>query len=444
MRFPSMTSSRVFSAFAGVIVAATTASAQLPAASPAGFAMGGNYTAMARGYEAVAFNPANLASVGRPFISIGMGVAGGSFGLEPVDLTSFYKVRGMVVDSAIRAGWVNLARQSGRQRIRGDMSVTPFAMSIGPIGLQTAMVVATDLDISPDAFEAMLFGNAGNNNGQPKTLSLLGTAATVSAFAVGAGSFAVPLPFKIAGGFLGSEHLSIGITGKYIVGAGYAIARDGGSTIGTTGNINFPVILPSEAAFSSDTAGAIPNLGIGTGADLGLAWSASRWRVGILAENVFNTFKWDTTKLAFAPNSGTLDPSDSTSEVDGDEQPFTNAPQSLKDVVISQAFKPAITIGMALKVNSFLTLTADVHKQTGGDEAISIGPRDRMGVGAELKILPFIPLRAGVASISDGWQAGAGFGFHFLGYELGISGSLRRRGAATESGIMIGAIGLGR
>jgi len=430
---------RAHAGLGGLIIAASTASGQLPNASPAAFAMGGNYTAMARGYEAVALNPANLAAPGRPFISFGALIQGGSFGLEPVDLTSFYKVRGTLVDSATRASWVSLARQSGRQRIRGDMGLTPLALSVGPIGLQAGLVMATNVDLSPDAFEALLFGNAGNSGGQPKTLNLLGTEVGASVFATGAASFALPLPLKLAGGLVSNEHLSIGFTGKYVIGAAFALARDAGSTFGSIGNIDFPMILPDTAAFNS-----IPNLGVGTGADMGLAWSAGGWRLGILAENVFNSFKWDTTKLKFAPNKGVLDPSDSTSKINSDQQPFGAAPQPLKDLVIAQAFKPAITIGVALKVTNFLTLTGDIHKQTGGDEAILIGPRDRMGVGAELRILPFIALRSGIASVTDGWQAGAGVGFHVLGYELGLSGSVRRRGAATESGILVGLVGIGR
>ena len=31
-----------------------------------------------------------------------------------------------------------------------------------------------------------------------------------------------------------------------------------------------------------------------------------------------------------------------------------------------------------------------------------------------------------------------------MGYELGVSGAIRRRGEATESGVMLGVIGIGR
>src|SRR5881392_103433 len=87
---------------------AATARAQLPSASSAAFAMGGNFTAIARGYEAVAWNAANLAMPGRPFISFGLAMLGGNAGLAPVDLTELHKFSGQVIDSATRASWVQL------------------------------------------------------------------------------------------------------------------------------------------------------------------------------------------------------------------------------------------------------------------------------------------------------------------------------------------------
>ena len=60
-----------------------------------------------------------------------------------------------------------------------------------------------------------------------------------------------------------------------------------------------------------------------------------------------------------------------------------------------------------------------------------------------LELAPTAPV-AGDASITDGWQAGAGVGLRLLGYELGVSTALRHRGVATESGLMIGVVGIGR
>ena len=434
MRATSGLTRRVAITASALMTSAAALGAQLPSASPAAFGMAGNYTAMARGYEAVAWNAANLAMPGRPFISFGAGVVGGTLGLDPVDFRMLHAFSDSVVDSLTRANWVGLVRASGRQRTRIDGGVTPFALSVGPIGFQVGASMYTNLDFSPDMFEAIMFGNAGNNNGQPKTLDFTGTGISAAAFTTGGVSLALPVPFRLAGGLLPNEHMAVALTGKYVVGNGIIIANDGGSTFGTNSvQLNFPMIYPD-----SNYDG---QLGVGTAADLSASWSAGPWRVGILAENVFNSFKWDTTKLAYTTNTNYFDKD--TSYSNSQDLPFGSAPLALRNRVTANVFKPALNIGVAFSPTSFLTISGDMHQQTGGDEVISIGPTRRVGVGAELRIIPFIPLRAGMATVTDGWQAGAGFGIHILGYELGVSGSMRRRGAATESGVMIGLVGIG-
>ena len=244
----------------------------------------------------------------------------------------------------------------------------------------------------------------------------------------------MPIPINLTNGLLANEHAAIGITGKYLVGHGLLIAEDIGSSFGGSSMLlRFPVISP-DSNFDGTA-------GVGTGADVALAWSGGSWRVGVLAENVFNSFKWDTTKLAYRPGTGTIDQNNSSTNFD--EQPYSGAPAALKDIVAKQAFKPALAIGAAFNLMPSLTLTADMKTYTGGENAIVIGPKSHFGVGAEWRVLPFIPLRAGVASVTDGWQAGAGLGLRLLGYELGISTSVRRRGTATESGLMLGLVGIG-
>jgi len=432
MRAITAVTRRVVLAAAMMTVGTSAAFAQLPSSSPAAFGMAGNYTAMARGYEAVSWNPANLAMPGRPFISFGLGIVGGSVGMDPVGFGMLHDYSGLVVDSAVRASWVDLVRASGRQRTRIDGGVTPIALSVGPIGISTGVSMYTNMDFSPDMFEGMMFGNAGQNNGQAKPLAIAGTGMEAAVFGTGAVSFALPLPVHFTGGLLGPEHLAIGVTGKYVAGT-MAIAKDGGSVFGTNSvSYSFPVILPDSSH---------PIAGVGAGADLSASWQVGRWKVGALFENVYNSFKWDSTKLQLKSSAGFFDAD--TSYSTDTTLAYGQAPQALRDRIAKQKFMPAINVGVAFKPTDFLTITADLHQQMGGDDAISIGPKNRMGVGAELRILPFIPIRAGLASVTDGWQAAAGFGIHLLGYELGLSGSVRRRGAATESGFMLGVIGIG-
>ena len=432
--------------FAAVLsLSASSLLAQLPNPSTAAFAMAGNFMAMARGYEAVALNSANLAMPGQPFMSLGIVAGGATLGLDPVDFKALHEWSGLVVDSATRVDWVDQARLAGGQKIRIDGGVTYLGLSVGPIGLTAGSSFYNNLNLSADAFEALLFGNAGRNNLQPKTLDFTGTSVRVGAFTTGAASFAFGLPFKILGGSMPNEKLTAGITGKYVVGHGLILAEDVGSTVGANDiQLRFPAIgVRTDDQITPIGSDEYKGMaGDGMAADISLAWNAGPWRVGMLAENVFNAFKWDTTMLSFMPGTGTFDGTDNTT--DFDQQPYTNAPQSLKDLVTAQKFTPAITFGAAFQLTSRLTLTADMKTVTGGDEAIVIGPKSRFGVGAEFRYVPFIPIRAGVASVTDGWQAGLGAGVRLAGVEIGAATSIRRRGAATESGLMVGVIGIGR
>jgi hypothetical protein len=412
---------------------AMIARAQLPNASAAAHGMGGNFTAIARGYEAIAWNPANLGMPGRPGFSLGLGILGGSVGLDPVDVKMLHGFSGRVVDTLTANEWVGLARLAGGQKGRLDGGITPLALSIGPVGIQLGGSAYTNLNLSPDAWEAMLRGN--DRNGTPKPLDLTGTSVRVGAISAAAMSFAFPLPINLTNGLLRNERAAIGITAKYVMGNGLAIAQDFGSSLTDSLQLRFPMIRP-DSNFNM-------SLGNGVGADLGMAWSGGPWRVGLNAENVFNTFKWDTTALVAVSGEGTFSADTNSTDFET-EYPFSAAPAELKDIVRQQAFKPAITLGAAFRVLSSLTLTADLKQSLGGDEAIVIGPKSRFGVGAEWRVLPFLPLRAGVASVTDGWQAGAGFGLRFLGYEFGASTSIRRRGESSESGLMIGVLGIGR
>jgi hypothetical protein len=427
-----------------VALLSSAAAAQLPNASTAAFGMGGNFTAIARGYEAIRWNPANLAMPGRPLFSLGVGIGGGNTGTEPIDLTTLHKYSGGDVDSVTRVSWVEQARLAGGQRGRLDAGMTPIALTIGPIGIQAGTSSYSTMNLSPDAWEAFLFGNAGNNGGQPKTLDLTGTSLRIGAISAGAASFALPIPINLTNGLLKNERAAIGITGKYMLGHGLIIADDAGSTFGNNMQLNVPIMRPDTAL---DNLNLIERLfepvGKGIGVDVGLSWSGGPWRVGALVENAFNNFAWDTTKFAFTPGTGLIDQDNSETHFDSTTA-YTNAPAAMKKIVTDQVFKPGISVGAALALGKSLTLTADLKQYTGGDEAIVFAPKSHFGVGAEWRLLPFLPLRAGVASITDGWQAGAGAGLRLLGYEFGLATSVRRRGQAMESGVMFGIIGMGR
>lgn len=419
-----------------LVGATASAGAQLPNASAAAFGMAGNFTALAKGYEAVAWNAANLAMPGRPGFSLGLGIAGGNAGLDPVDVSALNEFSGLTIDFDTRVAWLDRVREAGGERARLDGGVTWLALSVGPFGLHVGSTAYADMNLSPDAFEAFLFGNAALNGGQPKPLDMTGTSVRSGAFTTGALSVALPIPLRLTAGLLKNERAAIGITGKYLVSHGLIVSQDIGSTLDDEIRLRFPVIGPDS---SYDGIA-----GVGQAADVSFAWSGGPWKLGIQAQNVFSTFAHDTARLAYFPGTGTFAIGSGDQGTDFDQQPYSAAPQELREIVAAQRFKPALAVGAAMRLTDALTLTADMRTQTGGDAAIAIGPRSHFGLGAEFRVVPMVPLRAGVASITDGWQAAVGAGVRILGYELGAATSIRRRGVATESGLMIGVVGIGR
>ena len=76
--------------------------AQLPNASPAATGLSGAFTARARGYDAIAWNPANLGLRDNPGFSLGMLAVSASSGLDPISLSDIapYLGQGASEDAA--------------------------------------------------------------------------------------------------------------------------------------------------------------------------------------------------------------------------------------------------------------------------------------------------------------------------------------------------------
>lgn len=411
---------------AGLVLAgAAPLAAQLPNTSAAATALGGNYTARARGYEAITWNPALLAAQGRPGFSIGLMMAGGTSGLDPIDLSDLNTYSGQVVPASVKQAWMEQVRASGAQRGDADGGVTPVALSIGNFGFQFSTTAYAAAALNPDAMEALLYGNV-DENGDPATYSFAGSQMDFGALSTVAASYAKQLPLKLTP--LPNEHFSVGVTAKYIVGHVVARAQDNGSTMGSDVNVSFPIV-------HSDVENSAQN-GSGVGLDVGAAWSAGSWRVGGMLSNVINTFAWDASKMVYRPGEAFFS-GDSTSS-NFDTTSYASAPAALREAVEAQSFDPMLSVGAAMDVLPMLTLSADVRASVG--EGIAIGPREHVGVGAELKLIPFVPLRAGLAKISDGFQASGGFGLALGRFELGIGATLRKRGEGTATGVTFNAI----
>ena len=407
--------------------APTLASAQLPNVSTAAFGMGGNYTAVARGYNALAWNPAMLGLAGNPGFSLGLMSAGGTSGLDPIDLSAFKPYDGQVIPDAVKRAWLQKVTASGGETGSLNGGATPIALSIGPVAFQLSTAAYASGKMTPDAFEAVMFGNAGFDS-VARPLNFSGSDVRMSVFTTAALGYGMPI----------GDHLAVGITGKYIVGNFMLDGRDNGSAL-TMNNVQvrFPMVYTQP----DSNASAALNNGSGYGMDLGAAWRSGRLTIGGALQNVVNTFKWDTA--GFKSKAGTADFDGTTNTTNFDDQPYASAPQSLRQAVTDDKFHPTLALGAAFRVNRRLLVSGDM-RQNVSDKGIKLGERTQVGVGAELRVIPFVPLRAGVTQFSDGTAISGGAGVSFLGVEVGVAGSLRTHsnGGGRDAGLMLGVLSI--
>jgi hypothetical protein len=409
-----------------LVSGAAAVAAQQPNASPAATGLSGAYLARARGYDAVAWNPANLGMSGNPSFSLGLFAVTASSGLDPISLSDVAPYSGKDLPKTQREAWLQSVTTSGGENGRVDGGVTWLGLSAGQFAFQLASSVAGLSKVSPDAFEALMFGNV-SRTGTIKNLSLQGSTVQVGGFSTGALSYGMSTGSKSAGG----SHLSFGATAKYVVGHFLGMAQDAGSsTTADAVSVNFRIVYSNPD--STKAAGS------GFGLDLGMAWSQDRMSFGATVQNVVNTFAWDETKLLSKP--GTAIFTAATNSTNFDDKAYSAAPAGLRAQVTANKFKPVVAAGVAYEFTPSVTLSADGRQQTG--DGILLGPKTQLGGGVEYRGIPMLRLRGGASYITDGYGVSGGVGLAFGKYELGIGAAMRSVNSGKEPVVTLNVVSI--
>jgi hypothetical protein len=379
--------------------------------------MADNYTALARGFNAVSWNPAMLAQPENPRFSMAMFPVRGNAGFGPITLADVSDQSGIFLTDVVKEDWLRRIAEHGGEHGTAGGDITYFAMSIGHFGFQLASASQVTATLSPDAAELLLFGNGYRSTDTDFDLansSFRGMVTTTAAM-----SFAQELPIR----FLlpvADQHLSVGVTVKYTVGNALIQGQNVGSSVsGGTGDLDvaFPVVQSDTAA----DAGSFDR-GRGFGLDVGAAWRGGPLSLGVAFQNIYNSFAWDTAGFHYRP--GTVRFDGVNREAEFDVEAYGNAPDAMKREIAEFRFQPRLVVGAAWQVNRAVLLSADVRHEI-GEKARELGPRSHIGAGAELRWIPAVPLRAGFAVITGGYQIGAGAGVELGGVNL--SGSVGQR-----------------
>ena len=410
---------------AATILAASTAGAQLPSASPAALGMADNYTAMARGFGAVAWNPANLGLPHNPRFTLTLLGVRGAGDLGPITTDDVARYQGIRLPNEVRDAWMQRIDANGGEAGQVGAGVTYLGLSMGRFAVQVASNASVDANLPPGAMELALYGNAGRT-GNAQDITLDGAHLTGAVTTTAGLSWAHALDVGLA-------RLSFGATAKYILGNALVHGEDRGSLLSASSSqidLRFPLVLSDTGNSSS-----VGNHGSGVGLDLGAAWDSGPLTASVAILNVMNTFRWDASSFYYKPIQAYY--GSDTSYSSGDvTMPLDSAPADVRAWLDDQRFKPILSMGVALRASNRLTLAADVRREMG--DGLHVGDRTHVGAGAELRVIPFVPLRGGVSVHPEGITIAGGTGLELGKINLTASVEDRRTASGHAPGAAIG------
>ena len=401
-----------------LLIVARPASGQLPSPSTAALGMGENFTAAARGFASVSWNPALLGIHTNDGASLTLLTGRGLNGIGPVTLSDLSDYADALVPVGVKQDWLAQIVESGSQRGTGGIDATWAAMHIGRFGFQVSSSVRALMDVSPGVAQLVLFGNV-DESGNAAPIDFAGSAVDVAAYSTVAASIAQPITLE-----LGASRLSFGVTGKYTV--GHVLARgdesQGSADPDYSMELRFPLVHTSLNGDSIEF-----NSGSGFGIDAGVALHSGSWTVGASVQNITNTFEWDASKLRYRPLRIVAENGSITTETEA--RSFDEAPADVQQTIEELTFGRGYAAGIAYEPNTRLKLAADAR--VADDDGMVTGPTRHIGAGAQFKLTNWLPLRAGGALIelgegNGGHQFAGGLGINLGGWNLAASAMLRR------------------
>jgi hypothetical protein len=415
---------RIIGSAAALMLVATSAAAQLPSASASALGMGDNYTALARGFNATAWNPAGLGMSSNPLVSFGLMSIRGLGGLDPVSLADLKAQEGSKVSADIRSQWLDEIIAEGSEEGSGGTDVTWLSASVGRIGVQLSSRARAVANMGPGAAELILFGNAGRT-GTPVDVSLNGSSFDVAITSTIAMAYGQPL-IRTA-----NHSLALGVTGKYTFGHLMFTGQDNGGEVRADPlavELDFPMVV-SDTVFVFDKL----NNGNGWGLDVGLAYQGGAWAAGVTAKNVFTNFGWDESSLFYRPGEAVFNTDEN--ESDFQPQPFSAAPQSLRDRVANMVGAPELAAGVAYQPNRRVAVSADYQHRF--EESPLRDTNTHLGAGLELRPLMFLPIRVGGALLNDSGKLGSvGVGLEFGAVNFTVSAAQRSTDLGMDQMVM--------
>lgn len=394
---------RLLPAFLGLVVPAALA-AQLPRATGRSVGMVHSATAAARGYEAIAWNPALLGMPDRPSFSLNVIQATAGSWSNAFDAGDVLKYEGDTLTTADKDTILAKIPDGSPMTLGLGVDATGIALTVRNFGFMIAGRGAAEGRVSRDFAELILYGNLQRRAVGNPPFTADSSAAAGWAGGTVAASFALPIGVP-------TGHLAVGATVKVTQGAIIAGVQDLGSMLQTN-----PFVGEARAHLLYTHPDSSLWNGFGVGADLGVAYDLiSGVRLGLAIENAVSSMSWDEDALLYQRREYRLEQqgdvyADSViSEIE--ETPFDETDPiqaALRDSLVGRStFPTRVRAGAMLRVGPVLLAGDAMVRLKRG--LVSEESR-RVSAAAELP-LSVVALRGGLATdLETGVTFGGGLG----------------------------------
>lgn len=433
----------------GLVLPAVLA-AQLPEPSTRALGMGGAYTALARGYEAVAWNPALLASSGNKSFSIGLPHLTFEVGSNTYGWSDFRDYANNTLSDADKQALLDeIEADDSVLTLRALGGFAPFGFSVGRFAFAAGTSGDLSLSVGPDALELFLYGNAARSGPLDPPFTAAGLGGRGWAATTFAGS--VGWPFRFRG-----RRLAIGATYKMIIGHALAQAEELSSRFRI--NPAFDVSAEGHAVYTSyprsydpsgpgDILSGDGKVGSGYGVDVGFTLQSpgSRWMLSAVVVHALGSMDWDEDRLVYErttlslqeTGTGGVTDAQSTTILRGAQIDADQTARALRDSLLDHAnFSRVVRAGIGYRRG---LLSFGAQGQLRLTEGLDRQSKQAVAAGAEYRLLHVLPIRVGA-----GWDFGetftltGGTGIQLFGFNLdfalqAITGS-KRPGAVFSLG----------
>jgi len=425
---------------AAVLAAPSLLAAQVPGSSARAVGMGGAYSALAQGYEAVGWNPAMLASSHQSGLSIGLPQGRFELGNNAFSISDFRTYADKDLSDADKQYLLGrVVNDDSTWAVRGNVGVQGLGVSVGHFAVTLSASAGLTASANRDAVDFALNGN-GAFSTPGNFFNLAGSGGNGWGATTLAGSYAMTLPTGIG-------RLAIGGTIKRVWGNFQGVARDNGSQVSpdTIAAVGQSLYTDYSDFSSVDVFGGAA--GHGWGLDVGATLQLNpKLLLSASIINALATMSWDIDHLRYDRASYNLTfglngvVSDTSSNVTLRGSAISSDAQAhalLDTLNLNNKFSRVAHLGAAYRVAGF-TLGGDLRLRLkrGMDE-----PYDKvLSAGAEYVVLGFLPLRAGIATDFDhntGISGGLGLRLgpvHIDAAATGIVGNTRP-GVVTALGL---------